>query len=119
MARSQITVTDVPRSGVAPITQTTSDATNKHYFTGATGREWIEVVSTDAGTQTVTVKISPTFTADGLTVSDLVISVAAGATKLFALPKVRTFSQNSTNDIYIDPSVSTNLKLRVYRLGTS
>lgn len=119
MARSQITVTDVPRASIVPITQTTADATNKHYFTGATGREWVEVVSTDGGSQTVTVKASPTFTADGLVVSDLVITVAAGATRLFALPKARTFSQNATNDVYLDPSVSTNLKFRVYRLGTS
>ena len=115
MARSTITVTDIVRAGTAPITQTTSDSTNKHQFTND-GNVYLEIVSTDAGSQTVTVKVSPTFTADGLTVSDLVITVAAGATRLAGPFKQRTFQQDATGLTYVDPSVSTNLKFRAWRL---
>lgn len=116
MARSQIVVTDIVRAGTAPITQTTADSTNKHYFINSDGLVFLEIVSTDAGSQTVTVEASPTFTADGLTVSGLVITVAAGATALAGPFKVSTFKQNSSYDVYVDPSVSTTLKFRAWRL---
>ena len=119
MSRSQITVTDTTRSGATAIAQTVADSSNGHYFTGLTGQEWIEIVNTAASAATVTIKVSPTYTADGLVVSDLPIIVGAGATVVAAPFKVLTFKQNSTNDVYINPGVSTTLKFRVWRLGAS
>lgn len=116
MARSQITVTSISRSGTTPIVATTSDATNDHYFTGNDGKTFLEIVSSDAGSQSVEVVASPTYTADGLTVSNLTVTVAAGTTVLAGPFKVSTFRQNSTNDVYLNPSVSTNLKIRAWRL---
>jgi len=115
MARSQITVTDIARSGTAPISQTTADASNKHYFVND-GMTYLEIVSTDAGSQTVTVKVNPSYTADSLVVNDLTITIPAGTTRLAGPFKVYTFKQDSSNDAYVDPSVSTTLKFRAWRL---
>ena len=118
MPRSQITVTDTVRSGATAPAQTSSDASNGHYFTGLTGMEWIEIVNTAASGATVTVRVNPSYFADGLVVNNLSIIVGAGATVVAAPFKVLTFKQNSTNDVYIDPGVSTTLKLRVWRLAS-
>jgi hypothetical protein len=119
LARSQIVVTDIVRSGTAPIAQTTADATNKHYFVNSDALVFLEIVSSDGSSQTVTVEASPTFTADGLTVSGLVITVGAGATVLAGPFKVSTFKQDSSYHVYVDPSVSTTLKFRAWRLPTA
>jgi hypothetical protein len=107
MARSQITVTNISRSGVAPIAQTTADATNKHYLINSDALVFLEIVSTDGSPQTVGIAASPTFTADGLT---------AGGTVLAGPFKVSTFKQNSSYHLYVNPSVSTTLKFRAWRL---
>ncbi len=79
MARVQIPVTDFVRAGVSPPAQTDGDAVNKHYIAGNDGQIVIEVASSDAGAQTVTVKANPDLDTDGLIVSDLVLSVPASA----------------------------------------
>lgn len=116
MARVVIPVTDIDRDGVAAPSQVTADATNDHYFTGDDGKVFLEIVSTDGGPQTVEVVANPSFFADGLTVANLSIAVAAGATILAGPFRVTTFKQNATNDVYVNPSVSTTLKFRAYRL---
>lgn len=116
MARSAITVTDIARSGTAPISQTDADATNKHYFINSDGKVYLEIVSSDAGSQTVLVQPNPDLTADGLSVSALTITIPAGATRLAGPFRVNTFKQNASYHVYIDPSVSTTLKFRAWRL---
>src|SRR5574340_531772 len=116
MARSQITVTDITRSGTAPIAQTTADATNKHYFVTSDERVYLEIVSSDAGSQTVSIEPNPSLTADGLTVSSLVITIAAGATALCGPFRATTFKQDSSYSVYVGPSVSTTRKFRAWRL---
>lgn len=119
MARSEIVVTDITRDGVAQGSQRTGDATNDHFATGgADGRTMLEIVSSDAGAQTVEVVPNPSLTADGLTVDNLSIAVAAGATVYAGPFRTNTFTQNATNDLYVNPSVSTTLKFRAYRLPT-
>ncbi len=115
MARSQIVVTPIIRAGATPITQTTADATNDHYFTND-GLTFLEIISTDAGAQTVEIVPNPSFTADGLTVASLSIAVPAGATRLAGPFKVTTFKQSAALDVYVNPSVSTTLKFRAWRL---
>ncbi len=116
MPRVIIPITEIIRAGVAPPTEVTADATNNHYFTGNDSNVFLVIVSTDAATQTVAIVPSPTFTADGLTVSNLVISVPAGATRFAGPFKVTTFKQNTALDVYVNPSVSTTLKFRAWRL---
>ncbi len=115
MARSQITVTTPVRTCTTAIAQTVADAANGHYVTGWTGMEWIEIVNTAGSGATVTVSPNPSYTADSLTVNPENIVVAAGATVVCAPFKQLTFKQNVTNDVYINPGVSTTLKFRVWR----
>lgn len=94
---------------------TNGDATNDMYFTGNDGRVILQVVSTDAGSQTVTIKRAPLFRG-GMPPSDEVVTVPAGATMELGPFPNSEFKQNSANDVYFDPSVSTTLKFRAYRL---
>lgn len=94
---------------------TNGDATNDHYFTGNRGKTVLEVVSTDAGSQTVTVKRSPTFRA-GMPLTDEVVTVAAGATRMIGPFSKAEFDQNAAGDVYFDPSVSNTLDFRAYEI---
>jgi hypothetical protein len=80
MARVQIPVTALTRAGVAPPAQTNADATNNHVMVND-GRTLLEIVSSDAGVQTVSVTLK-TVTVDDVAVGPHVISVPAGATRL-------------------------------------
>lgn len=116
MPRVEIPVTEVVRSGVAQPAQTNADATNDHFVTqGADGLTILEIISTDAGPQTVEVVPAPSFTVDGLTVSNLSIAVAAGATVYAGPFRTSTFKQDASNTLHVNPSVSTTLKFRAYR----
>src|SRR5688572_23754507 len=104
MPRVQIPVTEVDRDGVTQPSLTNGNATDDHYITGgADGLTVVEIVSTDAGAQTVEVVPNPTFTVDGLTVSNLSIAIAAGATIVAGPFRTNTFKQNVTNDLYLNP----------------
>ena len=116
MPRVSIPVTDIDRDGVVAPSQVTADATNDHFFTLNDGKVFLEIVSTDGSPQTVEVVTSPTFFSDGLTLTNLSIAVAAGGTVYAGPFRVTTFKQNATNDVYVNPSVSTTLKFRAYRL---
>lgn len=94
---------------------TNGDATNDHYFTGNDGKVILQVVSSDAGAQTVTVKRSP-FLQGGVPASDEVVSVAAGATRELGPFATSEFNQNRAGDVYFDPSVSNTLDFRAYRV---
>lgn len=117
MPRVEITVTAIDRDGSAQPAVTNGDATNDHFVTGgADGLTVLEIVSSDAGSQTVEIEPNPNLTVDGLTVGNLSIAVAAGAT-VFAGPfRTNTFRQNATNDLYVNPSVSNNLDFRAFRI---
>lgn len=120
MPRVDIPVTEVDISGVAQPSQTTADATNDHSITGgADGRTIIEIVSSDAGSQTVEIVPNPSlFVADGLTINNLSITVAAGATSYAGPFRTSTYKQDTDNTLYLNPSVSTTLKFRAYRAPT-
>jgi hypothetical protein len=95
---------------------TNGDATNDHYVAGgADGKTAVRVVSSDAGSQTVTVKRSPLLRA-GAPPSDEVITVAAGATRELGTFPAAEFRQNAAGDLYFDPSVSNTLDFVAYRV---
>jgi hypothetical protein len=119
MARSQLTVTEVVRAGVAQPAEQSSDATNDHYIDAADADDvwWMEVRNANAGDQTVEVVANPSLSSDGLTVSNYSNTIAAGATETMGPFKLSTFKQPSdSNRVYINPSVSTDLKFRVYKI---
>src|SRR5262245_34450257 len=94
---------------------TNGDATNKHYFTGNDGRVILRVVSSDAGTQPVTVNRSPTL-GGGVPATAETISVTAGVTREIGPFATSEFNQNSSGDVYFEPSVSNNLDFLAYRV---
>lgn len=108
MARVEIPVTDVVRSGVLKPTPTASDATNDHFINGNDGTLYLEIENQNASDQTVDLLPSPTYTADGLVVVPLTLTIPAGEVWEFGPFKVLTFRQND-GSIYLDPSISTDL----------
>lgn len=116
MPRVEIPVTTIDRDGVAQPSQVTADATNDHYIAENDGRVLLEIISTDAGPQTVEIEPNPSYTADGLSVGNLSIAVAAGATVYVGPFRFTTFKQDASGMLHINPSVSTTLKFRAYEL---
>lgn len=117
MARSQIPITDIARAGIAPPSQVTADATNKHYVDSQAGDVFLEIISTDGSSQSVVVEANPALSNDGLTVSNLTLTIPAGATRLCGPFRKTSFRQSADLDrMYVNPSVSTTLQFRAYRL---
>lgn len=101
--------------GVAQPAVVNGDATNDHYLTGNDGRVILEVVSSDGGAQTVTVHRSAAFQ-PGIILPDEVVSIPAGQTWELGPFPADEFNQNSSGDVYFDPSVSNTLDFRAYRV---
>lgn len=117
MPRVEIPVSDIERDGTVQPSLTNGDATNDHFVTGgADGRTFLVIVSSDAGAQTVEVVPNPSFTADGLTVSNESIAVGAGETVYAGPFRTSTFKQDSDNTLYVNPSVSNTIDFRAFRL---
>lgn len=98
-----------------PPAQVNGDSVNGHYFTGNDGLVELEVVSSDAGTQTVSVDYSPQY-APITDIAAEVVSIPAGATRILGPFAPGAFNQNSNKDVYWTASVSTNLKFRAYKI---
>ncbi len=117
MPRVEIPVQTITRLSVNPGTQITADATNDHYIASNDGRIFVEIVSTAGATESVTFETP--FSLDDLALEDQVVYIGPSAT-LYAGPfPTSTFNQTSAGDenkLFIDPSVSTTLKFRAYRV---
>jgi len=99
---------------------TNGDASNGHYFTGNDGRVMLRAVSTDAGSQTVTISRSPIQHA-GTPPSNEVVTIAAGATLELGPFAEAEFNQNgrtstSGGDVYFVGSVSNTVDFLAYRV---
>lgn len=119
MPRTQLTVTEVVRAGVSQPAEQSSDASNNHYIDAGDADDtwWMEIRNANASPQTVTVVANPSLSSDGLTVSNYSKSVAAGATDIAGPFKLGTFKQTAdSNRVYVNPSVTTDLKFRVYKI---
>lgn len=114
MPRSAIPVTALDRTGVAPPSQTNADATNKHTLANPNGRTLLEIVSSDAGAQTVTFDIV-TAAVDGVAVPAKSVAVPAGATRMVG-PFPKNFYNQTGDVVNVNPSVSTTLKFRAYSI---
>ena len=118
MSRIEVPVTTIARAGVSQATQITASTLN-HYFTND-GTIFIEIESTDAGTQTVTFPIPKLIDGD-LVITDLIVSIAASGKKLTGPFKVGIFNQfaagvTETDPVFVNPSVPSTLKFRAYSL---
>lgn len=97
-----------------PPTQVDGDATNGHYITGNDGLVTLEVVSSDAGAQTVSISYGPHY-APVASVAAQVETIPAGATRILGPFAPGAFDQNAAHDLYFTPSVATTLKFRAYK----
>lgn len=106
MARTVLAITSVVDTGVA-FTGAAPDATNGNAMPN-NGRQFLLYKNGDASSHTVTINAYPKGdTPNGLTVSDLVVTVAAGATKLIG-PFPPSIFNNSSNQVEIDFSSATS-----------
>lgn len=113
MPRTSIPITKSTDAGVAQPAQTNGDLTNLMYLPYNDGRVLLEVVSSDAGAQTVTVETPGVV--NGLAIADQVVSVAAGATKYLGPFPPAVYNQPD-GTVNVNPSVNTTLKFRAYQI---
>lgn len=111
MPRVAIPVTQITRSGVAPATEVTGDATNNHSAVND-GSVWLEV--RNSGT-TVARTVSALFenTIDGQTVPAKTWSIPTEATRRIGPFPVRMYG----NSLLVDVD-NAELKLTAYKLAT-
>lgn len=114
MARGVIPVTALDRTGVAPPAQTNADSVNKHTLANAAGRTVLEIVSSDAGSQTVTFDLNVS-TVDGVAVPAKSVTIAAGVTRMVG-PFPPAYYNQTGAVVNVNPSVSTTLKFRAYSI---
>ena len=100
-----------------PPSQVVADATNKHYFTGNDGQTFIEVVSSDGSSRTVTVQFAPSAAGSVTAVTGSPETIPAGATRQLGPFRRDLFNQNASGDVYFDPSVATTLSFRAYKVS--
>lgn len=113
MARVAIPVTSIDRDGVAPPAQTDADASNNMQFTND-GETFLEIVSSDAGAQSVEFLIATEV--DELAVTPRTVAIPAGETRMVG-PFTAVYDQTGTKLVYVNPSVSTTLKFRAYSIA--
>jgi len=117
MARIEIPVTTISRLSVAPPSQVDGDATNDHYIANNDGRIFVEIVSTDAATQSVIFETP--YTLDDLSLEDQPVYIGPSTTRYAGSWPTYTFNQTGAGDenkLFLNPSVSTTLKFRAYKL---
>lgn len=110
MPRVNVPVTQITRSGVAPATEVSGDATNNHSVAND-GSVWLEVRNSGS---TVPRTVSARFvnTVDGVTTPAKTWSVATSATKRIGPFPVRLYG--SSLQIDVD---NAELKLTAYKLA--
>jgi hypothetical protein len=113
MPRTEIPVQTISRAGVVPPAQTDSDEANGMVIVHNDGRIYVEIESTDAGSQTVGFAIPGLV--DGEPVDDKTVTVPAGEIRVAGPWPRRTYNQ-SDGSLNINPSIDDTLKLRAFKL---
>lgn len=116
MSRVAIPVTKIVRTGTTPPSATVADHSNGMQFVN-NGATWLEVISSDGGSQTVGFILGTGASAlvDGLTLPEKTITIPAGATRLIGPFPPQLYNQSGSL-VFVDPSVPTTLTLRAYTL---
>lgn len=110
MPRTNITVVEITRDGVAP-TEVAGDATNGNQFDHG-ARTFMRVRNADGAAAHIVTIITPG-TVDGLAIADRVVSVPASATRYIG-PFTNDYRQPD-GKVYVDVD-SAQLNLAVFRL---
>ena len=112
MARVEIPVTTILTTGVTQPSQVTANMSLGNYIAANDGRIFLEAKNDDASPQTVTVVTQ--FVKDGFTLSDNIVSILAGGTKLLGPFPDYLFNKA---DLTVEVDVSDgDIKLRGYKL---
>ena len=111
MPRTQITITDILRDGVAPGVVTVADAINNHYILGNDGQVFFQVINT-GGAQTI--EFETPLEVDDLALSSEIVDIPAGTTILGNFRR-KTFNQSTDGTVYINPSASGSMEIRAFR----
>lgn len=111
-SRRQIPVQELEMAGVVALTQVNSDSENKHYFINDDPFVFLEVISVDPATQTVTIETS--YTQDELPLEDRIVSIPAGSTKYMGMYPFHLYNQELIK-VYVNPS-SNGLKFRAFKV---
>lgn len=104
--------------GVVVPAVTASDATNDMVLTGNDGLVILEVFNNNAGSQTVQFALAPGVAkGQSLTGAFQTETIAAAATRILGPFPMALFNQNANQDVHFDPSVTTDLKFRAYKVA--
>lgn len=104
MARTQIPVTTIVKSGVNQQSATQGSVVNGHYFVND-GATILQIVSADAGSQNVTIYTGKIV--DGYALADQTIAVSAGSTVWAGPFTTGTFNQPGTTQVFVDTAATT------------
>lgn len=117
MPRVEIPVTEIDRDGVAPPAQTDADAASDHFIDANDGRIVLEIESSDGADQTVEFEI-PSGGVDDQPVTPRTVTIPDGETRWVGPFPRSVYNQPNPdlNKIFINPSVSTTLKFRAYKI---
>lgn len=110
MARTNVPVTPITRTGIAPATEVTGDPTNNHVLVND-GATFIVARNAHATVaQTVTVNFG--YMVDGQAITPRVYSIAATATKWMGPFPVAQYGAQLNHDVS-----TTDIKLTAYKLA--
>ncbi len=117
MARSELTVEDVVRTGLNPTYN--NAATDGHAIDNASKRVFIHVKNGSGGSVDVT--ITTPSTVDGLAIADRVVAVpASGERMIGAFPEAVYSQEDATlgidKAVYVDYSATTSVTIGVFKL---
>lgn len=112
MARTALTSQQVSRAGIIP-TYSAVTHPDGNSFINVDERNFIHVKNGSGGSLTVTVQTP--ITIDSLAVTDLTVSIAAGAEKLIG-PFPLAYYNQTDGHVYIDYSTGTSITIAVLRL---
>lgn len=120
MARVDIPVDVSAPDGENVTAATVANHTDDHeVIGGADGRTLLLIQSTDGSDRDVLIEANPDlFVLDGLTVNPLTITVPANGFVVAGPFRQQSFKQSATNDLFVNPAVSTTLTFRAIRLST-
>ena len=119
MPRVEITAEEVDRTTSVQPATVDSDATNDMVVLGgADGLTILEVENVGGSPATLEVVANPALQGpDDLTITNLTITVPAGDVVVRGTFRTSSYKQNANNDLYVNPSVTTDLKIRAYRVA--
>lgn len=100
MARVDVPVTTIVRTGATAPTYVTGDASNHHKIDANNGQIFVEAYNSGASSRTVSFNVYTTV--DGLAVADQTVTVAAGVIK-FCGPFTNNYTQ-ADGDLYFSTS---------------